>query len=159
MGFYYGSTRPPFQSGDAGSVITPREYILLLSGATRVAASCTPQESDGCRSRTGGAIATSTLIERLSRRLQHRPGEASTYRMLGIAELHAGNSEAAIRHLATAVQILLTRTPIDSLPQLLYARVELALLIPTLIRLCRRLQRHAMVRCLVRALADLPLLR
>jgi len=79
--------------------------------------------------------------------------------MLGIAELHAGNSEAAIRHLATAVQILLTRTPIDSLPQLLYARVELALLIPTLIRLCRRLQRHAMVRCLVRALADLPLLR
>jgi hypothetical protein len=73
--------------------------------------------------------------------------------MLGIAELHAGNGEAAVRHLATAVKILLlAQTPTECLQQYLYVRVELALLIPTLIRLCRRLERHAMVRRLIRAL-------
>lgn len=132
--------------------ITPREYILLLSGATWMAASCIPQRSDICRSRTRGAIAISALIERLSRRIQHRPEDASTHRKLGIAELHAGNGKAAVRHLATAVRILLAQTHTECLQQSLYARVELALLIPTLIRLCRPLERHATVRRLVRAL-------
>jgi hypothetical protein len=72
--------------------------------------------------------------------------------MLGIAELHAGNGTAAVRHLASAVRILLAQTSTECLQQSLYARVELALLIPTLIRLCRRLERPAMVRRLARAL-------
>jgi hypothetical protein len=72
--------------------------------------------------------------------------------MLGIAELHVGNGKAAVRHLASAVRILLAQTSTECLQQSLYARVELALLVPTLIRLCRRLERHAMVRRLVRVL-------
>src|SRR5260370_26689338 len=72
--------------------------------------------------------------------------------MLGIAELHAGNGKAAVRHLASAVRILLAQTSTECLHQSLYARVELALLIPTLIQLCCRLDRPAMVRRLVSAL-------
>src|SRR5437867_385219 len=36
MGFYYGSTRRSLGSDDIGPIITPREYIRLLSGATRM---------------------------------------------------------------------------------------------------------------------------
>ena len=152
MGFYYGSTRPPLPPGDVGPVITPREYILLLSGAMRMVASCTPQGFDVSRSGAGGAVAISTLIEGLSRRLQHRPEDAATHRMLGIAELHAGNCTAALHHLAIAIKILLAQTTTECLQQSLYARVELALLLPTLMRLCLRLGRPATVRRLVGAL-------
>jgi hypothetical protein len=151
MGFYYGSMRSPL-SGDAGPIITPREYILLLSGATRMVISCTPQSSDTCRLGVTGAVAISTLIEGLSRRLQHRPEDATTHRMLAIAELHAGNCKAAVRHLAIAVNILLAQTTKESLQQSLDARVELALLLPILIRLCLRLGRRATARRLVSAL-------
>ncbi len=152
MGFYHGSSRPPLSSRDVGLVVTPREYILLLAGATRMAASCTPQGSDICRSRARGTIAISALIEGLSRRLQDQPEDASAHRRLGIAELHAGNGKAAVRHLASALRILLAQTSTECLQQSLLARVELALLTPTLIRLCRRFERHATVRRLVKAL-------
>ena len=150
MGFYYGSTRPHL--GDVGPIITPREYILLLSGATRMVISCTPQGSDTCRSGTAGTVAISTLIKGLSRRLRLRPGDATTHRMLAIAELHTGNRKAAVRHLTIAVNILLATTTRECLQQSLYARVELALLVPTLIRLYLRLGRRATARRLVSAL-------
>jgi hypothetical protein len=152
MGFYYGSTRAPLSSGDVGPIITPREYIVLLSGATRMVISCTPQGSDTCRPGPAGAVAISTLIEGLSRRLRHRPADATTHRMLAIAELHTGNHKAAVRHLAIAVNILLAPTTKACLRHSLYARVELALLLPTLIRLYLRLGRRATARRLVNAL-------
>jgi hypothetical protein len=152
MGFYYGSTRVLRSSGDVGPIITPREYIALFSGATRMAISCTPQGSDTCRSSPAGPVAISTLIRGLSRRLQRRPADATTHRMLAIAELHAGNHKAAVRHLAIAVNILLAPTTKACLRQSLDARVELALLLPTLIRLYLRLGRRATARRLVSAL-------
>ena len=72
--------------------------------------------------------------------------------MLAIAELHTGNCNAAIRHLAIAVNILLAPATRECLQQSLYARVELALLLPTLIRLYLRLGRRAPARRLVSAL-------
>jgi hypothetical protein len=152
MGFYYGSTRSPLSTGDVSPTITPREYILLLSGATGMVISCTPQGSDTCRSGSAGAVAISTLIEGLSRRLQHRPADTTTHRMLAIAQLHTGNCKAAVRHLAIAVNILLAPTTKKCLQQSLCARVELALLLPTLIRLYLRLGRRAPARRLVTAL-------
>jgi hypothetical protein len=152
MGFYYGSTRAARSSGSVGPIITPREYISLFSGATRMAISCSPQDSDTCRSGPAGAGAISTLIKGLGRRLQHRPADATTHRMLAIAELHAGNHKAAVRHLAIAVNMLLAPTTKACLRQSLYARVELALLLPTLIRLYLRLGRRATARRLVSAL-------
>jgi hypothetical protein len=149
MGFYYRSTRHLLPPGEVGPVITPREYILLLSGAMRTVASCTSLGSDVSRSGARGTVAISTLIEGLSRRLQHRPEDASTHRMLGIAELHAGNGQAAIRHLTIAMKMLLAQTTTECLQQSLYARVELALLFPILMRLCLRLGRRATVRRLV----------
>jgi hypothetical protein len=152
MGFYYGSTRRPLASDDIGPIITPREYIGLLSGATRMVISATPQGSDTCRSRVAAAVAISTLIKGLRRRLQHRPEDSTTHRMLAIAELHAGNYETALRHLAIAVNMLLAPTTSECLRQSLSARVELALLLPLLMRLCLRLGRRATARRLVSAL-------
>lgn len=151
MGFYYGSTRRSLASGDIGPIITPREYILLFSGATRMVISATPQGSDTCRS-GAAAAAIPTLIKGLRRRLHHRPEDGTTHRMLAIAELHAGNPETAVRHLAIAVNIRLAPTTGECLRQSLYARVELALLLPILMRLCLRRGRPATARRLVSAL-------
>jgi len=71
--------------------------------------------------------------------------------MLGIAELHAGNGKAAARHLAVAVKLLLALTTNECLQRSLHARVELALLLPTLIT-CLRLGRRATARRLVSTL-------
>jgi len=150
MGFYYGSARRSLSSDDIGPIITPREYIHLLSGATRMVISATPQGSDTCRS-GAAAVAISALIKRLRRRLHHRPEDGTTHRMLAIAELHAGNCETAVRHLAIAVNILLAPTTSESLRESLYARVELALLLPILMRLCLRLGRRATARRLAGA--------
>jgi hypothetical protein len=152
MGFYYGSARAARSSGDVGPIITPREYISLFSGATRMAISCTPQGSDTGRPGPARAVAISSLIEGLGRRLQHRPTDASTHRMLAIAQLHAGNHKAAVRHLTIAVNILRASTATACLRESLYARVELALLLPILIRLYLRLGRRATARRLVSAL-------
>ena len=72
--------------------------------------------------------------------------------MLAIAELHAGNCERAVHHLAIAVNIFLTPTASESLRQSLDARVELALLLPILMRLCLRRGRRATARRLLSAL-------
>jgi hypothetical protein len=150
MGFYYGRTRP--SSGDIGPTITPQEYICLFSGATRMVIPCTPQGSDTCRSGTPRAVAISTLIQGLSRQLQYRPEDATAHRLLGIAELHAGNCKAAAHHLAVAVNLLLALTTNQCLQRSLCARVELALLLPILITLCRRLGKRATARRLVSTL-------
>ena len=152
MGFYYGSMRRALPADDIGPIITPREYIRVLSGATWMVISATPQGSDTCRSGAAAAVAIATLIEGLRRRLQHRPEDGTTHRMLAIAELHAGNCEAAVRHLAIAVNSRLAPTTSACLRQSLYARVELALLLPILMRLCLRLGRRATARRLLRAL-------
>ena len=132
MGFHYGSPRRPLCADDIGLIITPREYIRLLSGATRTVISATPQGSDTCRSGAPPAVAISTLIKGLRRRLQHRPEDSTTHRMLAIAELHAGNGQTALRHLTIAVNRLLAPTTGECLRQSLHARVELALLLPLL---------------------------
>jgi hypothetical protein len=150
MGFFHGSARPPW--GDVGPIITSREYIRLLAGATRSVISCTPQDSDICRSGAPGAVALSSVIQGLSRRLHHRPEDATAHRMLGIAELQAGNRRAAVRHLAIAVNLLLAPTTDGCLQRSLHARVELALLLPTLITLCLRLGRRTTARRLVTTL-------
>jgi len=150
MGFYYGSPRRSLASDDIGPIITPREYIRLLSSATRMVISATPQGSDTCRSGAAAAV-ISTLIKGLRRRLHHRPEDGTTHRMLAIAELHAGNCETAVRHLASAVNIFLTPTTGESLRQSLDARVELALLLPILMRLCLRRGRRATARRLLSA--------
>ena len=152
MGFHYGSPRRPLCADDIGLIITPREYIRLLSGATRTVISATPQGSDTCRSGAPPAVAISTLIKGLRRRLQHRPEDSTTHRMLAIAELHAGNGQTALRHLTIAVNRLLAPTAGECLRQSLHARVELALLLPLLMRLCLRLGRRATARRLLRAL-------
>ena len=72
--------------------------------------------------------------------------------MLAIAELHAGNGQTALRHLTIAVNRLLAPTTGECLRQSLHARVELALLLPLLMRLCLRLGRRATARRLLRAL-------
>ena len=151
MGFYYGSPRRSLSSDDIGPIITPREYIRLLSGATRMVISASPQGSDTCRSGAAAAVAISPLIKGLRRRLHHRPEDGTTHRMLAIAELHAGNCETAVRHLAVAVNILLTPTTSESLQHSLYARVEFALLLPILMRLCLRRGRRATARRLLSA--------
>lgn len=151
MGSYHGSARRAFSSDDIGPIITPREYVRLLSGATRMVISATPQGSDTCRSSGAAALGISTLITGLRRRLQHRPLDGTTHRMLGIAELHAGNRETAVRHLAIAVGRLLAPSISQCLRQSLCARVELALLLPILMRLCLGLGRRATARRLVRA--------
>jgi hypothetical protein len=150
MGFFHGST--PSSWGDVGPIVTSREYIRLLAGATRRVISCTPQDSDICRSGAAGAAALSDVIQGLSRRLRHRPEDATAHRMLGIAELHAGNGRAALRHLAIAVNLLLAATTGGCLQRSLHARVELALLLPTLITLCPRLGRRTTARRLVATL-------
>jgi hypothetical protein len=152
MGFYYGSTRARLSSADVGPIITPREYIGLFSAATRMAISCSPQDSDTRRSRPAGAVATSTHIKGLSRRLRDRPADATAHRMLAIAELHAGNHKVAVRHLTIAVNILLAPSTKGCLRHSLYGRVELALLLPILIRLYLRLGKRATARRLVSAL-------
>lgn len=72
--------------------------------------------------------------------------------MLAIAQLHAGNCKAAVRHLAIAVNILVAPTSSECLRRTIHARVELALLLPILIPLCLRLGRRALGRRLVSAL-------
>jgi len=151
MGFYYGSTRRSLTSDDIGPIITPREYIRLFSGATRTVISASPQGSDTCRSGAAAAVTISTLIKGLRRRLHHRPEDGTTHRMLAIAELHAGNCETAVRHLAMAVNIRLAPPTGESLRQSLDARVELALLLPILMRLCLRRGRRATARRLLSA--------
>jgi hypothetical protein len=148
MGFYDGSTRRSLGSDDIGPIITPREYIRLLSGATRMVISATPQGSDTCRS-GAAAVAISPLIKGLRGRLHHRPEDGTAHRMLAVAELYAGNCETAVRHLAIAVNIFLTPTASESLRQSLDARVELALLLPILMRLCLRRGRRETARRLV----------
>jgi hypothetical protein len=151
VGFYYGSTRL-LSSDDVAPAITPHEYIHVLSGTMRMVISSTPQGSDTCRSGAAGSVVLSSLTRGLRRRLHDRPEDATTHRMLAIAELHAGNCKAAVRHLAIAVDILLAPTSGECLRRTMYARVELALLLPILIPLYVRLGRRRMARRLVRAL-------
>jgi hypothetical protein len=151
VGFFYRSARRHLLSGDVPPTITPREYVQLLSDATRMVMSCSPQISDIDRSRAGDAVAISMLIKGLRRQLHHLPADATTNRMLAIAELHAGNCKAAVRHLAIAVNILLAPTSRECLQQSLHARVELSLLLPAVIPLCLRLGRRAPARRLVGA--------
>ena len=149
MGFYYGSTRRPLSSDDIGPIITSREYIRLLSGAVQMVTSATLQGSDSFRASPGGTVAISSLVEGLRRQLRDRPQDGTAHRMLAIAELHAGNCERAIRHLAVAVKMLLSPSPSPCLRRSLYTRVELALLLPILIRLCCRLGRRTTAHRLV----------
>ena len=149
MGFYYGSTRRSISSDDIGPIITPREYICLLSGAIQMVTSATPQDSDTFRASEAGTVAISSLLERLRSRLRDRPQDGTAHRMLAIAEFHAGNPDRAIHHLAVALKMRLSPSPSRCLRQSLYARVELALLFPILIRLCCRPGRRARARRLV----------
>jgi hypothetical protein len=149
MGFFYRSARRHLLSGDVPPTITPREYVRLLSDATRMVISCGPQISDTDRSRPGDAVAISMLIKGLRRQLHHRPADATTNRMLAIAELHAGNCKAAVRHLSAAVNILLAPTSRECLHRSLHARVELSLLLPVVIPLCLRLGGRAPARRLL----------
>jgi hypothetical protein len=126
--------------------------MSLVSGATCMVISSSPQDSDTCRSDATRSVALSTLIKGLRRRLHDRPKEATTHRMLAIAQLHAGNCKAAVRHLAIAVNILVEPTSSECLRRTIHARVELALLLPILIPLCVRLGRRALGRRLVSAL-------
>jgi hypothetical protein len=152
VGFYYGSTHRFLSADEVAPAITPREYVDVLSDATLMVISSTPQDSDTCRSGAASSVAMSTLVMGLHRRLRDRPVDATTYRMLAIAELHAGNCKAAVRHLAIAVKILLAPPSHECLRRTMHARVELALLLPVLIPLCVRLSRRAMARRLVSAL-------
>ncbi len=149
MGFYYGSARLHPSSEDSSMVITPREYTLLFGGATRAAISCGPQESDTARSRTARAAASPGLIEALSRCVRQRPEDPTPHRMLAIAHLAAGQCRPALRHLEIAVNMLLAQRTKGCLRESLYARVELAVLLPVLIPLCVRLGKRATVRRLV----------
>jgi hypothetical protein len=114
--------------------------------------SCPPQGSDTYRPGTRGAVAISTLTHGLSRRLKYRPEDATAHRMLGVAELHAGDCKAAAHHLAVAVKLLLAPATNECLQRSLHAHVELALVLPILITLCRRLERRATARRLLNML-------
>jgi len=149
MGFYFRSMRPRLSSEEIGPVITPREYTMLLAGAMRIVFPYSTPESDTYRPGTLRAARSGGLIEGLSRRLQHHPDDAATHRKLAIAHLHSGNCKLAVRHLEIAVKTLLAQAPTGCLQHSLCARVELALLLPVLIRLCRRLGTPATVRRLV----------
>ncbi len=149
MGFYYGSARLHPSSEDSCMVITPREYTQLFRGATRAVISCGPHESDIDHSGTARAVASPGLIETLSRRVRQWPEDPTTHRMLAIAYLAAGHCRPALRHLEIAVNMLLAQRTKGGLRESLYARVELAVLLPVLIPLCVRLGKQATARRLV----------
>ena len=149
VGFYYGLKHPSLSPGDFRPTITPREYIHLIADATRRVISSSPEGSDTFRAGAGSPVGISSLIEGLRRRLHDRPGDATTNRMLAIAELYAGTGRAAVHHLAISVNILLAPARNECARQNLYARVELALLLPILVSLSLRLGRPALARCLL----------
>jgi hypothetical protein len=154
VGFYYGLKHPSLSPGDVRPTITPREYIHLIADATRLVISSSPESSDTFRAGAGGPLGPveiSSLIKGLRRRLHERPRDATTNRMLAIAELHAGNGRAAVHHLAISVNILLAPARNECARQNLHARVELALLLPILVSLSLRLGRPALARCLLSA--------
>jgi hypothetical protein len=143
VGFYYRPTVRESSAGDITPTITSREYVRLLSNATRMIIGTTPQCSDTYHPDVWDAAATSALVRGLRRQLRHRPVDATANRMLAIAELRAGNCKAALRHLGIAVNILLSPASRGCFGDGLHARLELALLLPLLIPLSLQLGRRA----------------
>lgn len=148
MGFYYGSKQRKHSSEDTGPVITPREYIELLGRELRMVIG--PYDSDSYRpgiAEAAAAAASGLLLHELSTRVQRHPGDSAGHRMLAIAHLHAGNCKPALRHLEIAVNILRAQAATKGcLHRTLSARLELALLVPMMVRLCVRLGKQEMVR-------------
>jgi hypothetical protein len=151
MGFYYGSRRLEPSSQGIGPVMTAREYTTLLASALRMVIDRSPRESDTYRPWVAEPASASSLLEGLSRRVRHNPADPTGHRMLGIVHLASGNGKPAIRHLEIATNILLARIATKScLYHTFTARLELALLLPVLLPLCRRLGKRGTAHRLLR---------
>ena len=152
MGFYYGSTQLKRSSDEIRPIVTPREYTALLAEALGTVIRGRPQESDTYRRGVAAAAAASGLLEGLSRQVCLHPDDPTEHRSLAIAHLYAGNRKPAFRHLEVAVNILLGQAATrGSLYRALSARVGLALMLPMVLPLCRRLGKRQTARRLLGA--------
>lgn len=126
MGFYL-SAHP---SGSAHApVVTPLEYVRLFADALRSIG--TPADTDATYAACARRLAegqTAAVIRALSGRLASRRGDVPAWRLLGIAQLSAGNVRGALAHFETALALCRVRAASAfSLPLALRTRLELAL--------------------------------
>ncbi|MFQ5898804.1 MAG: hypothetical protein ACE5JN_11245 [Candidatus Methylomirabilia bacterium] len=108
MGFYLGSERRRGLTKDLSPTITPGEYVAALSRVIRALA-VRPNLTRQCYQ--AGLLYLTTALPRravqvFSDVVRRQPKDRAAHRLLGIAHLHEGNPEAAVRHLEIALQLL-----------------------------------------------------
>lgn len=152
MGFYYGIERLKASSADLAPVITPHEYTTCLYRAMLTVFGRTLRESDTCHPdpRRLEAPVPRAFLQALLRRVRCCPGDATAHRRLGTALRCAGDPRAGVRHLETALKLLLGEAASGgSLHDTLRIQLEIALLLPMLRPISARSGRRELVRRLI----------
>jgi hypothetical protein len=149
MGFYHPDECLEHASADLAPVITPLEYTVLLSRATRTVLGTETLTSDTCGPGSGAlpAAAPHALLPALLARVSRCPDDVSARRLLGATLLRAGDPRGGLMHLTIALNRLLRdMASAGSLHQTLCLQLEMALLLIVLAPISARLGGHDLVR-------------
>ena len=157
MGFYLGRRRAGDPTDDPSPVVTPREYVSLLSNAIE---SVLQTPAKGCDSYERGVAHLASgrpnaAVHAFASFVRLYPDDPVGHRMLGIAHLAAGHFVTGFKHLVLALKILRreVRLPIP-LHETVRLQLEAGLVRLVLLPLCGRLgQRAAMSRLMFESLA------
>ncbi len=104
MGFYLG----PQRAGDLTPVVTPREYVALLSNAIEKVAQTSARRCDSYESGVAHLAAErpGAAVDAFDSFVHLYPDDPVGHRMLGLAHLAAGHFVAGFEHLVFALKIL-----------------------------------------------------
>src|SRR5713226_3137701 len=152
MGFYLGRRRTGDPTEDPSPIVTPWEYVSLLSDAIESGLQ-TPARRSDCYERGVAHLASgrpNSAVHAFGSFVRLYPGDPVGHRMLGFAHLTAGHFVAGFGHLVLALKILRRdgQLPLP-LRERLRLQLEAGLVRLLLLPLCGRLGDRAAVNQLM----------
>ncbi len=153
MGFHPGRRLTGDAGDDSSPVVTPREYIALLSRAIERVRQTPGRRCDSYARGVAhlGSGQPNSAIRAFDSFVRRCPDDPTGHRMLGLAHLAAGHFEPGFRHLVLALKILRreVRSTV-SLRESLRLQLEAGLVRLLLLPLCGRLDQRAAMSRLMR---------